>query len=441
MADLQDPEKPAGYVVSVDGDGVATRNDGKLLQPAAKNPWYVLMTIEGEPKDRFDEKVIAANRRYWNGWACSGMSDAERAELAERMGLPEAELSPLSAEEEQRIEAVFAARLGDGAKRPDLNEDVDLREIHFSNTVVLEKWIFSGSADFGFSTFSGSADFGFSTFSGSADFVSSTFSGSADFGSSTFSGSAYFVSSTFSGSAYFGSSTFSGSAHFGFSTFSGRARFTEAVIEQRFDFPDCVFETPATFRGARFVRFFPTFEGTILHETTYFSAEASDWPAVGENAPKEGKEACAVIRHVVSQQSRADDAHFFFRREMAFAERAGTWGQVLPIRLFRWVSRYGYSIERPIAGLAFVIGFGWALLGSQMSDGLGPQAVAGIFEGLALSFANTFSFFGFQRLYFDVTDLQALPRWAQVLGAVQTVCGFALLFFLGLGLRNRFRLK
>ena len=29
----------------------------------------------------------------------------------------------------------------------------------------------------------------------------------------------------------------------------------------------------------------------------------------------------------------------------------------------------------------------------------------------------------------------------QVLGGVQTVLGFVLLFFLGLGLRNRFRLK
>lgn len=48
MAELQDPDKPAGFVVSVDEEtGVAMCNDGRLLQPAGKNPWYVLMTIAG----------------------------------------------------------------------------------------------------------------------------------------------------------------------------------------------------------------------------------------------------------------------------------------------------------------------------------------------------------------------------------------------------------
>ena len=47
---LTDPDKPAGFVISVDEDtGVATCNDGALLHPAAKTPWYVLMTIAGEP--------------------------------------------------------------------------------------------------------------------------------------------------------------------------------------------------------------------------------------------------------------------------------------------------------------------------------------------------------------------------------------------------------
>jgi len=62
-------------------------------------------------------------------------------------------------------------------------------------------------------------------------------------------------------------------------------------------------------------------------------------------------------------------------------------------------------------------------------------------EAMALAISNTFSVFGFGRLYFGADYFQKLPNWAGFLGAVQTVLGFALLFLLGLGLRNRFRLK
>ena len=49
MAELRDPELPAGAVVEVDEEtGEGIRNDGKRLKPASQNPWYVLMTIAGE---------------------------------------------------------------------------------------------------------------------------------------------------------------------------------------------------------------------------------------------------------------------------------------------------------------------------------------------------------------------------------------------------------
>ncbi|MDF9302247.1 hypothetical protein P5P81_06745 [Tritonibacter mobilis] len=37
--------------------------------------------------------------------------------------------------------------------------------------------------------------------------------------------------------------------------------------------------------------------------------------------------------------------------------------------------------------------------------------------------------------------LASLPRWAQVLSGAQTVLSLPLLFFLGLALRQRFRLR
>ena len=61
-------------------------------------------------------------------------------------------------------------------------------------------------------------------------------------------------------------------------------------------------------------------------------------------------------------------------------------------------------------------------------------------SSLGLSFANMFSFLGLQRTFFQ-TELDALTGAFQTLAGFQTVMGFVLLFFLGLGLRNRFRLK
>ena len=46
--ELREPGKPAGEIVEKRGDGVWVRNDGVELQPAEKNPWYVLATVYGE---------------------------------------------------------------------------------------------------------------------------------------------------------------------------------------------------------------------------------------------------------------------------------------------------------------------------------------------------------------------------------------------------------
>ena len=57
-----------------------------------------------------------------------------------------------------------------------------------------------------------------------------------------------------------------------------------------------------------------------------------------------------------------------------------------------------------------------------------------------LSFANIFAVFGFYRRF--PTDLLVDPTVVTVLLTVsETLLGFVFLFFLGLGLRTRFRLR
>ena len=67
-------------------DGTYLRSDGVVLQSAEKNPWYVLATVHGEYKDGYDAKLVARNRRIWNGWACSDMEPEARGETGRGNG-------------------------------------------------------------------------------------------------------------------------------------------------------------------------------------------------------------------------------------------------------------------------------------------------------------------------------------------------------------------
>ena len=131
---LRNPDLPPGAVVEVRDDGVAIRNYGRELQPAARNPWYVLMTVAGEiegdydPDDVEQQTRISRNRRYWNGWACSEMSEEKRADLTEKMSLAPEELSPLSKEEFAELSAEFARRLGEDARIPSRWDRIDFHD-------------------------------------------------------------------------------------------------------------------------------------------------------------------------------------------------------------------------------------------------------------------------------------------------------------------------
>ncbi|WOI34882.1 hypothetical protein R1T40_09200 [Tritonibacter scottomollicae] len=206
---------------------------------------------------------------------------------------------------------------------------------------------------------------------------------------------------------------------------------------------------------------YPDFSGAVLHDKTSFTARmlpTSDkisededlegqtyWPEKTKQDPVSARESCATIRHVLTQQGLPEDAHFFFRREMRFAGMASagrSFTERLPYLLYGWLSDFGYSIQRPLIGLLGLWFLGMAVLWAVFSF---PGAASVLTQSdlgtaAALSFSNLFPLFGFGRVFLgDV--LTELPRWAQVLCGLQTVFSLPLLFFLGLGLRQRFRLR
>jgi hypothetical protein len=339
---LTDPGKPAGHVVSVDPEtGVATRNDVRPLQPAAKNPWYVLMTIAGEPAHIFDKATIAANRRLWNGWACSGMAEAERAALAGRLGLKPEELAPMTEDERARIAAAFRDRLAEpdvadesdlaevtrafraldtDGQAPDPRGQIDLSGIHFSRDVFLERWVFSGDVWFGFATFGGAARF---------------------------------VSATFGGTAWFDSATFGGDARFGSATFGRYASFDSAIFDGHALFSDGAFAGPADFRETRFRGGVPEFYERRFHQNTVFDRRAV-WPDITAETAETAEQAYTRLRQVMKELDKPDDEAFFGRQELRCKALTEGWFHRLVSRGYGWISDYGFSIGRPLIGLVIV---------------------------------------------------------------------------------------
>ena len=491
---LIDPDKPAGWVVSVDDEsGIATRNDGEVLQPAAKNPWYVLMTIAGEPKDHNDEETIAANRRYWNGWACSAMSEEERAAVAKKLDLPPEELAPLKAKERKEIAAAFRNRLAapekgddgnlavlnrafrnldpEGSELPDPKMTVQLGGTHFSNTVVLEKWVFTDLALFDSATFTWIASFDSAAFTGGASFHSATFTDLALFDSATFTGGASFHSATFTDLALFDSATFTWIALFDSATFTDLASFHSATFTWIASFHSATFTGDASFDSATFTgdasfadgnfgsttRFaevefrhqVPEFYGRRFHQGTSFTTDTEYWPEISAKMSKDdlqaAKDAYTRLRQVMNELHKPDAEQFFGRQEIRCDGYLGGRFNRWLTQTYGLISDYGFSVGRPAVGLLLVVLSAWALLpwvcGLWPASCPAPGSPLSIFAELGLSFSNTFAFLGFHRLYFDPDLLRAREGWMQWLGAAQSMLGVVLLFFLGLGLRNRFRLK
>lgn len=374
MAELHDPDQPAGALIEVRDDGSALRNDGVELTPAGQNPWYVLATVYGEYYENgYDPELAARNRRIWNGWACAGKSDKEQAALAQKVGLPVEDLADLTKEERQAIEHAFAERLGGSVGIPDNDEAIDMSEIHFPNTVVLEKWIFSRDASF--------------------------------------------ASASFRGDAYFHSATFRGRA----------------------DFSNRMFDGQTVFSHAKFLGDVPKFYQRSFHQDTEFSLDQTNWPLITKDNAAESKRAYTRLRQVMNELHKPDDEHFFYRQEMRCkALLENIWNR-WPFVLFRWMSDYGYSVTRPIAWLAAVVVLGGAVIGSYLRT-TGIPGNGSIWQGLGVSFSNTFPFLGFSRkMHPDFFEIA--PAWLDALSAAQSILGVILLFFLGLGLRNRFRIK
>lgn len=344
-------------------------------------------------------------------------------------------------------------------------EECRFQEVTFKDRVSYSGTLFKKTSSFFKAEFERHADFAVAIFDKGATFRSAVFNryvsfkGAKFLQGAEFNAARFLETAQFSNSSFCGDSVFSGVTFHGFSDFSG-AVFGHGHSQDRSAvlFENCIFEKPSSFVRSVFRDSYPDFSGAVLHEQSGFTArrdpterdvhqykfskEHTFWPDETGQNPEEARESCATIRHLLAKQGLPEDEHFFFRREMQFARRIGTPLERLPYQLFGIFSEYGYSIKRPLwwlFGLWFV-SFGYfSYVFHKPVPGL--QSDPTDWTAMGLSLSNLFPVFGFARLYYGKTFMEVMPWDVQVLSGFQTVMALPLIFFLGLALRQRFRLR
>ena len=274
-----------------------------------------------------------------------------------------------------------------------------------------------------------------------------------DFSYSKFGDRARFNDVVFHGVVFFDSSTFQSAVDFSGTKFHERVSFKKAQFPLNYcvtgshkyiadiSFETVSFKAPTSFEEALFVNVWPSFEGTVLHSDSVFTPKDDYWPRVTGESDPIGHKTCSKIRKNQSIQGLIDGEHFFFRRVMDFQLNSCSRGMRLLFRGYGFFSDFGRSISRPLWSIFFLWLLGvFAIAGylSSCSTLLPEETVQRPWlTAVALSFSNLFPMFGFGRTYLDWVDL---PTVLEVYSAIQTVFSLPLLFFLGLGLRQQFKI-
>mgnify|MGYP001766919833 CR=1 FL=1 len=400
-----------------------TPKPAKKLTPANQNPWYILMTLHKEQPEgaewwNYDEELHAKNRRDWNKWAARGLSEEKLAELramTDGEGKPhfeETELVPHDDKEFAALAAAFtkaSAQRGATAALPPPDQGCGLSHVAFDRVFIARGLLFPGYADLS--------------------------------------------GATFSGDAFLSGVKFSRKHRVDFShaTFKGKTTFLNAEMEGAKSFAHAVFEKhPPSFHGAKLN------EGAALHGVRWpdpptpqtpppekDSAKARDAIATAEAEAKEAAQQHVYnyqrLKQIMEGLKKHEDELNFFAMEMA-AQRVVDGKRSLRGLLngiYGAVSDYGRSILRPT--LAFFPFFALSApvfeQSARVGEGCAPLTGA---QAAGVSLATFLSVLPGLK---DTINYKCLSTLATFTAGFNAVVGAALLFLIGLGLRNRFRMK
>jgi hypothetical protein len=111
---------------------------------AEDNPWYLLATLYGVPRDG-DHELQAKNRSAWNRYFAANLDGETRAKLIEEKRHPLEELRPFSPNELREVETAFVERSKAPAKKlalPASNARIDFLNVQFDRDADFEQYLF-----------------------------------------------------------------------------------------------------------------------------------------------------------------------------------------------------------------------------------------------------------------------------------------------------------
>lgn len=442
------------------------------LKPANENPWYILMTLHGEQPigdgwRNLNIELLTKNRLSWNKWASRGLSDATREKLLSSRGdfgvhrFTEDELTPHSDPDHAALEARYRQACLERGAHPALpmprNRNCDLSNIKLDRLLGAQGFLFLGDTDLSGASFASDVYLSDAAFLGIADLSGVTFSSEvilaraifgryALFTGATFSKNTDISNVTFTYSVDFSDSYFLDRANFSGATFSGDANISGATFADITNFSTTVFRRSVSFADATFYAFPPNFHEATLHSDTDWVGARWPAPPLDIDNAKRHVRYYQRLKQVMEALKKHEDELDFFAREMK-AQRVvdGKWsGRWALNGLYGALSDYGRSVLFPTFYLIISIAAFFAFLtfaGECLSSVGGALQCDYIPAEKALGLSLT-SALGFLPLKKEIySDLSSLSSAAHAIMAVETLVSFALLFLIGLGLRNRFRMK
>jgi hypothetical protein len=424
-----------------------SEKDNTKLKPAEKNPWYVLATI-CDKWDKDDQDIIfngrrLTNDRVWNSWIISRLDSEQKKVIDKNPPLAAYLMSvPNWTDIREQVERKFNKRLGiafNNFEEPIFDKDDKWKRFE-EPQITDEGDLINVNIDFSQTEFKKRLYLTFFIF---PPFVQVVFNGSKFHQEvNLIQVKAYdiiiFDYAYFCDLAYFDDGLFE-SLYIRNATFNAQVELLHTVFEGLVNFNNCEFRMPCNFREVQFRKYYPDLANTIFREKITLSAkqntkEITYWPDPPncKQNPEAAKATCEILREQMESQGLHEQAHFFFRREMQFARKVGTFWQAIPNVVFGALSDYGHSILRPFIGLLSC----W-IIGALIYFGTTKLTFGG---SMGLSVSNLLQITGLQRVYWSDV-IECLPWGLKFLGGLQTLLAIPLLFLLLLGLRNRFRLK
>lgn len=418
------------------------RNDGVRLTAARKNPWYVLATVAGEQEGPLiDGELHAKNQRFWNAWMCHWMNDDERASVASKLGVPQAILARIDENEfslmRTRFEVAFPSQPSE-ISFPEPGRHVDCSNIYFSKNLHMNGFYFPSVTSFDKSHFSGLVCFDQSLHKKPAMLSNLHFAQTASFSEACFD-YVTFAGTHFHDSAYFNKVEFCNTVDFSRSYFKSRVTFRASKFKSYSFFSLCNFDWTTDFRMTCFALQSPDFTQTQFHQKTTFTEDPAYWPTANRENAKRGIDSYAILQRFAAESRKSELERFFLRQEWASKEALSQ--STIDRRTsqaFGFFADYGNSFAWPAFWLAVVWGSCWGIIGSFLR--YGNHSPNPIGDGAMIALGNTLPFINIsEKMHQDF--YKQFPWWLDLLSAAQSILGIILIFFIGLGLRNRFRLK